>query len=95
MIDTPFLKDLTPEQYNLLYPLFEPFTVPGGMVIFNQGDQAAHLYLILQGTVAILYKPYDGPKITLTHLHEGDIFGWSSVLGSCTYTSDAQSTTNI
>lgn len=45
--------------------------------------------------MAILYKPYDGPKITLTHLHEGDIFGWSSVLGSSTYTSDAQSTTNI
>ena len=93
MLDTPFLKDLTPEQYNLLYPLFEPFTVPGGMVIFNQGDRAAHLYLILQGKVAILYKPYDGPKITLTHLHQGDIFGWSSVVGSKTYTSDAQTTT--
>ena len=95
MLDNPFLKDLTREQYELILPLFESFTAPGGTVIFNQGDEAAHLYLILQGMVAILYKPYDGPKITLTHLHEGDIFGWSSVLGSCTYTSDAQSTTNI
>ena len=95
MLDNPFLKDLTREQYELIFPLFESFTAPGGTVIFNQGDEAAHLYLILQGTVAILYKPYDGPKITLTHLHEGDIFGWSSVLGSSTYTSDAQSSTNI
>ena len=95
MLDNPFLKDLKREQYELILPLFESFTAPSGTVIFNQGDEAAYLYLILHGMVAILYKPYDGPKITLTHLHEGDIFGWSSVLGSSTYTSDAHTTTNI
>jgi CRP/FNR family transcriptional regulator len=95
MVDTQFLKDLTSEQYDLLYPLFEPFIAESGTVIFKQGDQATHLYLIEEGRVAILYKPHDGPKLTLTHLHEGDIFGWSSVVGSDTYTSDAQSITRI
>jgi CRP/FNR family transcriptional regulator len=95
MVDTQFLKDLTSEQYDLLFPLFEPFTVESGTMIFKQGDQAIHLYLIKEGRVAILYKPHDGPKLTLTHLHEGDIFGWSSVVGSETYTSDAQSITRI
>jgi len=95
VLDAPFLKDLTREQNDLLLPLFEPFTVPLGTVIFKQGDEAAYLYIILQGKVAILYKPYDGPQITITHLHEGDIFGWSSVVGSETYTSDAQSTTKL
>ena len=95
MLDTPFLNDLTREQYDLLLPLFEPFTAPSGTVIFKQGDEAAYLYLILQGKVTILYKPYDGPRITISHLHEGDIFGWSSVVGSETYTSDAQSSTSL
>jgi CRP-like cAMP-binding protein len=94
-VDTPFLKDLTAEQYDLLFPLFEPITVTSGTVIFKQGDEAACLYIILQGRVAIEYKPYDGPKITLTHLHAGDIFGWSSVLGNQAYTSDAISTTQV
>lgn len=88
----PFFKDLTREQYALLSPLFEPFTVPARTVIFKQGDEATHLYIILHGRVAIEYKPYDGPKITLTRLHDGDIFGWSSVVGSSSYTSDALST---
>ena len=95
VMDAPFLKDLTREQYDLLLPLFEAFTVPTGTVIFKQGDEAAYLYIILQGKVAIVYKPYDGPKITLTHLHTGDIFGWSSVVGSQTYTSDVLSTTRV
>ncbi len=95
VMDIPFLKDLTREQYDLLLPLFEPFTVPSGTLIFKQGDQAVYLYIILQGRTAIEYKPYDGPKITVTHLHAGDIFGWSSVVGSQAYTSDALSTTRV
>ncbi len=95
MPDSPFLKDLTREQYDLLSPLFEAFAVPARTAIFKQGDTAAYLYIISRGRVAIKYKPYDGPKITLTHLRPGDIFGWSSVVGSETYTSDAVSTTLI
>ena len=95
VVETPFLKELTKEQYDLFFPLFEPFTAPSGSVIFKQGDEDAYLYIILQGRVAIEYKPYDGPKITLTHLHAGNIFGWSSVVGSRTYTSDAICTSTI
>jgi CRP-like cAMP-binding protein len=95
VVDTPFLKDLTREQYDLLLPLFEQISAPNGTEIFKQGEEALYLYLILQGRVAILYKPHDGPKLTLTHLHEGDIFGWSSLVGSETYTSDALSTNQV
>ena len=45
--------------------------------------------------MTIQYKPYDGPIITLSHLRAGDIFGWSSVVGGETYTSDAISTTEV
>lgn len=95
MLDIPFLNDLTGEQYALLLSLAETFAVSNGTVIFKQGDEAAYLYLILRGRVAIRYKPYDGPEITLTSLKAGDIFGWSSVVGNPTYTSDAISKTQI
>ncbi len=87
MTDIPLFRDLKPEQQKLIEPLFEVYTCPADTVIFEQGDEVMHLYLILRGKVAIQYKPYDGPLITLTQLSEGDVFGWSVVTGSKHYTS--------
>ena len=39
------------------------------------------MYLILDGVALLQYKPYDSGLITLTHLREGDAFGWSAVIG--------------
>ncbi len=89
------MHDLTDEEYALLARLFTPFDAPAHTPIFRQGEDAAYLYLILDGNVYLRYKPYDGPKITLTHLHAGDIFGWSAVVGNTIYTSDAISTTAV
>ena len=93
--ENPFFRGLTREQFDLLVPLLEPCTVPGGTVIFKQGDEATHLYVIRNGAVTIQYKPYDGPIITLSHLQPGEIFGWSAVVGGQTYTSDAISITEV
>ncbi len=90
-----FFRSLSREQLDLIAPLFEPVTVQGGTVIFKQGDEALYLYVILHGSVTIQYKPYDGPMITLSHLQAGEIFGWSSVVGGETYTSDAISTNDV
>ena len=45
--------------------------------------------------MAIRYKPYDGPAIILTHLKDGDVFGWSAVVGSPYYTSSIISETQV
>ncbi len=66
-----------------------------GTTIFEQGDQAKYLYLLMNGNIAIRYKPYDGPPLTLTRLHAGEIFGWSAVLGSSKYTSSIVSETEV
>lgn len=93
--DNPFLHDLTPEQYDLVSTLFESVSIPSRTLVCRQGEKATYLYLLLDGNVTIRYKPYDGPRITLTHLHSGDVFGWSSVVGNEDYTSDAISTTRV
>ncbi len=90
-----FIADLTGEEYRLLARLFEPIEAAARAVIVKQGEHAEYLYLIMDGKVSLRYKPYDGPKITLTHLQAGDMFGWSAVVGHATYTSDAISTTAV
>jgi CRP/FNR family transcriptional regulator, cyclic AMP receptor protein len=91
----PLFQDLDPAQTALLKSLVEQFSCPPETVIFEQGMPAVYLYLIIRGEVAIRYKPYDGPVIILTHLHEGDVFGWSAVVGSPQYTSAIVSETKV
>lgn len=87
----PLFAGLDREQLSQLEPLFELYSCPQDSLIFEQGAPAAYVYLILQGRVEILYKPYDGPTITITRLKEGDVFGWSAAIGSSTYTSGIRS----
>jgi len=91
----PLFQDLDPAQIALLKPLFEQFSRPANTVIFEQDTPATYLYLLTKGEVAIRYKPYDGPTITLTRLRVGDVFGWSAVVGSPHYTSSIISESEV
>jgi len=88
-------EGLDPAQVAMLKSLFEPFNCLGDTVILEQGTTAVYLYLLIKGEVVIRYKPYDGPVITLTHLRDGDVFGWSAVVGSPCYTSSIVSETEV
>ena len=83
----PLFEDVDDDILHLLEPLFEPCAHPQGTVIFEQGDLAHFLYLIIEGSVELIFKPYDGPSITITNLSKGDIFGWSAAIGNSVYTS--------
>ena len=87
----PLFQDLNAEQNSTLMAAFESFNCPPGTVIFEQGDLAQYLYLILKGKAIISYKPYDGPRIVLTRLKDGDVFGWSAVVGGKKYSSSVAS----
>lgn len=58
--------------------------------IFHQDHSANYLYILLEGEVEICYKPYDGPLLTVTTVHPGGVFGWSSAMGRAVYTSSAE-----
>ena len=85
----PLFKNVDEHILQLLEPLFEPFVCSSGTVIFEQGDPAHFMYLILDGIIEVLYKPYDGPALTITNLTSGNIVGWSAAVGNTTYTSGA------
>jgi CRP-like cAMP-binding protein len=91
MLDTlaeiSFFEGLTPRQLELIGSLFETYRCSANTVVFEQGDEATFLYLIIAGNALIQYKPYDGPPITLARLKPGDAFGWSAAVGNPVYSS--------
>jgi CRP-like cAMP-binding protein len=81
--------ELHKDQMHLLGPLFEELSFQAGTVIFRQGETADFLYLLINGTVDMSFKPYDGVPITVSHVGKDGLFGWSAVVGSENYTSSA------
>lgn len=86
---SPFFADLSAQQLALLKPLFMPCRCKEGDLLFEQGDLADVLYLVVRGEVVVRYKPEDGPEIIVARVRPGGIVGWSAALGSRHYTSGA------
>ncbi len=82
-------QDLTPDQIALVRPLFVLSFEPAGSEIFQQGELAEYLYILVDGEVNIRYKPDDGPVLNVTRVHPGGVVGWSAALGNPEYTSSA------
>lgn len=82
-------KNLTPKQQNLIEPLFTRHKESAGTTIFDQGEEAVNLYIVVEGEVEIRYKPDDGPPLVITHVRPENVVGWSAALGNPLYTSSA------
>ncbi len=83
----PLFQGLSPAQLDLLRPLFVASDCHPATVLFDQGEPAIFLYLVISGEVAIRYKPEDGEDITIARVREGGMVGWSAVIGRRLYTS--------
>ena len=58
-------RDLTAEQIRLLCTILDYCHFSEGLVIFDQGQTATNLYILLSGAVMVNYKPYDGPPLVV------------------------------
>ena len=76
-------------QRALLKPYFVRCECKDEDVIFVQGNRAEFLYIVIEGEVAIRFKPDDGPELVVSRIKEGGVFGWSAAFGSGFYTSGA------
>lgn len=85
----PLFLELSGEQNDLIRPLFIDCQENAGSVLFEQGELADRLYLVVSGEVVIRFKPEDGPAILIAHVRAGGVVGWSTALGNPTYTSSA------
>lgn len=76
-------------QIRQLAPFLVECQFPKDFVIFEQGQPAENLYILLSGEVLVRYKPYDGPPLTVARIEPGGVFGWSAALRHDVYTSGA------
>jgi CRP-like cAMP-binding protein len=89
LVHFSIFQGLSDDQLRLLEPLLEYCCFLAGTTIFEQGAPADSLYILLVGTVEVIYKPYDGPALTVAKINSGGVFGWSAALGRDVYTSAA------
>lgn len=80
---------LDSNQISQLSPFMVDCQYEENSVIFEQGQAAQYLYVLLAGEVIIHYKPYDGPTLTVARIEPGGVFGWSAALRRDVYTSGA------
>jgi CRP-like cAMP-binding protein len=86
----PLFEGINPAQRALLRQIFMPVDCYAGTMLFEQGDPAEYLYLVVVGEVVVNFKPDDGPAITVARVQPGGVVGWSAALGSRLYTSRAE-----
>jgi len=77
------------DQVTSIQPLLEVRDFSKDSIVFEQGETAHYLYVVLKGEVLVRYRAYDGPMITVARSGPDSVFGWSSVLGRPTYSSQA------
>lgn len=76
----PWFQALLPDHFQKLVAIASDERWGDDQTIFREGDPGKHLYLILEGQVALeIYVPGQG-RITILTLAADDIFGWSAVL---------------
>ena len=59
-----------------------------GEVLFSQGDQARHFYILLKGRVRLGTR--DTGQVVHTVSRPGEAFGWSSLVGRDIYSASAE-----
>jgi len=85
-----FFEGLNKEDLEHLSPYFTYQSFRAGQEIFAQDDFAEYLYLVIEGSAIIIFKPEDGPPMKVAHIRPGGVFGWSAAMGNVTYTSGAE-----
>lgn len=87
--DMALFSGIGRDQIKQVIPILEPCQLTNEALIFKQGADASHFYILLSGEVVVKYKPYDGESLVIGHICPEDLFGWSAALGRPKYTSSA------
>jgi CRP/FNR family cyclic AMP-dependent transcriptional regulator len=93
--EEPFSGDLSAEQIRALADCAHARSLDPREYLWRQGQQSVALYLIQSGHVALeISVPGQGP-LCIDIVHEGEILGYSSLMGSSRNQFDARALTPV
>ena len=84
-----FLRGVDDDHVRRLAELGEFVDFPEGTVVFSEGQPASHCYLVVDGSILLEICGPGGCKRILS-IGDGDILGWSSMLGKSELTAAAR-----
>jgi len=87
----PYFAGLSNEQLITLANTADEATAPVGHFFFHEGDTLRHIYIVLEGEVAITIElPAQNREIVVSTIGPGEVFGWSGLVPPFEATSAAK-----
>ncbi len=86
----PLFAGLTVDELEALSNGARNQTLARGDVLFSQGDQPDHLYVVLEGRIAITRGFVDGRESVLALMEHGELFGEMGMFGGSGRVADAR-----
>ena len=80
---------LRPEQVHALSEVAEKLSLDAGDIVYNRGDVAEHLYVVLEGQVSLRMRRTDGASLVIDEVVDGEIFGYCVCLDLHAYSTTA------
>lgn len=88
----PYFAGLTNEEINFLAKNADETTVEKDHYFFHEGEPLDHIYIIIEGGVALTYNlPQKNKELTISTLGAEEVFGWSGLVAPHIATADAKS----
>ena len=78
--DLDIFSLLTPAEMERVRLHMKKHSIPAGWVLFREGDEGRHMYIILEGSVAVSVITEDGEEVEVSRISEGSFFGEMSIL---------------
>lgn len=73
--DVPLLTELTPDELARVVAASAPHSLLRNDLLFAEGDEPDHLYVVVSGRIAISNKSVDGRESMMALMERGDLFG--------------------
>ncbi len=86
-------KDIDIEVMNEIANICAEENYAKGTVLFEKGDEAERLYILMEGRVRLVVK--NGGTLNFSLTEQGDIFGWSCMVESGRYTASGVCATDL
>jgi CRP/FNR family cyclic AMP-dependent transcriptional regulator len=90
-----FLAPATEEEIRQFAAIARSEGAPAGAVLFREGDRLRHFSIVVSGNVAIEIIGPDRRPRRIHTVGNGELLGWSPVLGSGAMTATARAITDV